>query len=98
MDLTQEQETVLQTVDRACEIHGLPTYGELQSRAAAAEARAEKMREALIDATAHLAAATSLLERGGKKAAASDKMFAIMLGDYNAALKRSRDTLAAPTP
>lgn len=48
-----------------------------------------KLREALIDMTSCLVAAVSLLERGGKKAAPSDKMFAIMLEDYRASVDRA---------
>ena len=47
----------------------------------------------LIDLAASLAAAISLLERGGKKAAASDKMFDQMLRDYRASLERARGYL-----
>lgn len=57
----------------------------------------EKAVEAGIDVSASLAAAISLLERGGKKAAPSDKMFAQMLADYNASLDRARATLAELT-
>ena len=60
----------------------------------AAEAKLAKAVEASIDIAASLAAAISLLERGGKKAAASDRMFAQMLLDYNASLDRFRTTLA----
>lgn len=70
-------------------------------RAQAAEAERDaladklaKAVEASIDIAASLAAAISLLERGGKKAAASDRMFAQMLLDYNASLDRFRTTLA----
>ncbi len=52
------------------------------------------MRAAFLGATAALAAAISLLERGGKKAAPSDKMFAQMLVDYNKALDAARAALA----
>lgn len=47
-------------------------------------------REILTDVTAHLAAAISLLERGSKKVAPSDKMFDMMLNDYRASLERAR--------
>lgn len=57
-------------------------------------AEREAIREALVDATVHLIAAVSLLECGGKKAAASDKMFAQMLVDYNASIDRARTALA----
>lgn len=46
-----------------------------------------------VDLAASLAAAISLLEKGGKaakKAAASDKMFDMMLADYRASLDRAR--------
>lgn len=55
-----------------------------------------RLREGLIDCTAHLAAAISLLERGGKaakKAAPSDKMFDLMLSDYRASVERARTAL-----
>ena len=57
------------------------------------EAEIERLRAGLLDAGASLAAAISLLERGGKKAAASDKMFAIMLDDYRKSLDRARAAL-----
>ncbi len=44
----------------------------------------------LIDVLAHLVAAVSLLEAGGKKAAMSDKAFRIMLKDYKASVERGR--------
>jgi len=48
---------------------------------------------------ASLRAAISLLEKGGKKAAPSDKMFAQMLVDYNRAADNLAAALAAaPTP
>lgn len=50
--------------------------------------------EAFIETTASLAAALSLLEKGGRKAAASDKMFSIMLDDYRGALEKARAALA----
>lgn len=56
-----------------------------------------KAVEAGVDVAASLNAAISILERGGKKAAASDKMFAQMLVDYNASLDRLRNTLAELT-
>ena len=66
------------------------------------QARVRELEAALTDNAAHLAAAISLLERGGKaakKAAASDKMFDIMLNDYHKSLERARAALAAlPAP
>ncbi len=64
--------------------------------AAVAAARAEGMREA-VPVAASLAAAISLLERGGKsakKAAASDKMFDQMLSDYRKSLANFRAVYA----
>jgi hypothetical protein len=61
-----------------------------------AAARAEVMREA-APVAASLAAAISLLERGGKsakKAAASDKMFDQMLADYRKSLADFRAVYA----
>lgn len=54
----------------------------------------ERMREALIIVTASLAAAKSLLERGGKKAVASDRMFEQMLIDYQKVIDVARAVLA----
>jgi hypothetical protein len=58
--------------------------------------RVEKLEtrdRVLIDVASSLAAAISLLERGGKKAAASDKMFEQMLTDYRGSLNRARAAL-----
>ena len=57
------------------------------------EADLAKAMAAAIDAGASLAAAISLLDRGGKNAAPSNKMFAQMLADYSNALDRTRTTL-----
>jgi hypothetical protein len=68
----------------------------LRSLAAERDAlRAEnaRLREAALDALAGLVAAHSLLERGGKKAAPSNKMFEQMLCDYGAAITRARAAL-----
>ena len=73
-----------------------PPFGtETSERAlfAAAADRIEKLETALLPAAASLAAAISLLERSGKKAAASDKMFDIMLSDYRRALETVRAAL-----
>lgn len=51
-------------------------------------------RDALMGAVASLAA-ISLLEGGGKQAAASDKIFSIMLEDYRKALREIRAMIAA---
>lgn len=50
-----------------------------------------------VQVLASLAAAISLLERGGKKAAASDRMFERMLDDYRAALEVGRNALSQQT-
>lgn len=47
----------------------------------------------IIGCIAALAAAISLLEKGGKKAAASNKMFEQMLDDYRNALESGRNLL-----
>ena len=49
-----------------------------------------EMHDALMDATASLVAAISLLEGGGKKSAASDKMFEQMIQDYRGSVNRAR--------
>lgn len=49
--------------------------------------------ETIIDLTASLAAAISLLERSPKTAAPSNKMFDQMLHDYRASLARARTFL-----
>lgn len=55
----------------------------------------EAMAEAATHAAASLVAAISLLERGGCKAAPSDKMFRQMLKDYKNAVDAYRAALAA---
>ena len=49
-----------------------------------------RLRAALIDVTASLFAAISLLSRGSKKAAPSDKIFDQMVADYEASAERAR--------
>ena len=55
---------------------------------------AEEQRNALLEAlknvTVHLIAAHGLLHRGGKKAAASDAMFSMMLADYEKSFEVGR--------
>lgn len=53
-------------------------------------AAAPDLLEVLKTVTAHLVAAHSLLRAGGKKAAASDTMFEMMLGDYESAIEAGR--------
>ena len=52
-----------------------------------------ELETALKDATVRLIAAVSLLERGGKKGAPSNKMFEQMLVDYKNGIKRARAAL-----
>jgi len=52
-----------------------------------------RYREALVGTAASLAAAISLLERGSKKAAPSDKMFDQMIRDYKKSLDSARAIL-----
>jgi hypothetical protein len=62
-----------------------------------AEKREAGLRGALLHTAAHLAAAISLLERGGKaakKAAPSDRMFDQMVIDYKSGLEAARTLLA----
>lgn len=54
----------------------------------------ERLVEALKNVTSHLVAAHSLLKRGGKKAAASDTMFEVMLRDYEKSFEIGRTILA----
>ena len=61
----------------------------------ALKAENERLREALRDTTVNLLAAVSLLKSGGKKAAASDKMFAQMLVDYANSVERGRAAIDA---
>lgn len=57
----------------------------------------QQLRETLIDVSASLAAAISLLESGGKCAAPSNKIFEMMLTDYRRSLARARRLLKTPT-
>jgi hypothetical protein len=58
---------------------------------------APNILEALKNTIAHLVAAHSLLARGGKKAAPSDKMFYQMLDDYEKAFNEGRAVIAKAT-
>jgi hypothetical protein len=83
------------TKERDAAIYALGEWGR---KAGTFEARVAELEEVAVDVMASLAAAISLLERGGKKAAASDKMFAQMLVDYNASLDRARAALWMAEP
>lgn len=58
------------------------------------EAKVVRLEKVSIGVAASLAASISLLERGGKKAAASNKMFDQMLVDYRGYLEQFRAALA----
>jgi phage shock protein A len=69
----------------------------LSARVEALETHNSDAYSIVIDLAASLAAAISLLEKGGKaakKAAPSDKMFDQMLRDYKKSLDRARQALA----
>jgi hypothetical protein len=55
--------------------------------------KASVAEDALISTTAHLVGAVSLLRGGGKKAAASDKIFYIMIDDYEKSIAEARKAL-----
>ena len=55
--------------------------------------KAAALRDAVSATTASLIAAISLLQRGGKKAAPSNRMFAQMLADYQQAAEKGRAAL-----
>ena len=82
-------------IDLDAAIHAL---GEWARKAGTFEVRVAELEGVAVDVMASLAAAISLLERGGKKAAASDKMFAQMLVDYNASLACARAALRRDEP
>jgi len=74
-------------------------YGASAIDKAAAELRRldalnAELVEALLDVTVSLVAAHNLLQNGGKKAAASDKMFSLMLNDYEKSFELGRAVLA----
>lgn len=82
---------------RLAEIAAMPqtleTWGEHSAYTLALCDEVDKLQEAAIDSLASLVAAHSLLKSGGKKAAASDKIFEIMLSDYARTIERTRATL-----
>ena len=73
---------------------GSRIFGEAADRIEAAEAREARLSEALRGATASLVAAVSLLKRGSKKAAPSDKMFDQMILDYEKSIEEARAALS----
>lgn len=65
-----------------------------QAGAASRDAEIAELVGVLGNVTTHLVAAHSLLSRGGKKAAASDTIFKIMLQDYEKSFEAGRKALA----
>jgi hypothetical protein len=94
--MTDHPKTSGQAVrDASFEIDSFSLLNDSHADAIAQAAiQASGLVEALVDTTAHLAAAISLLERSPKVAASSDKMFDQMLNDYRLSLERSRSVLA----
>ena len=97
----------LTEANREAAMKSLADLGQAQEaldRAIAADAEAARLRglldearEVTMCAASSLAAAISLLERGGKaakKAAPSDTMFDVMLNDYRTSLEKARAALA----
>ena len=64
----------------------------LSTKNADLKAEVGRLREALKTVTVNLIACHSLLGAGGKIAAASDKMFKIMMSDYAKAIEVGRST------
>ena len=50
--------------------------------------------DVLIDVLASLVAAVSLLKRGSKRADPSDRMFDLMIADYERSIERGRSALS----
>lgn len=67
---------------------------ELNEENLALRAEIAELVGVLGNVTAHLIAAHSLLSSGGKKAAASDTIFKIMLQDYEKSFEAGRKALA----
>lgn len=57
----------------------------------------QELLGALRNVTVHLIAAHSLLQRGGKKAAASNTIFSMMLADYEKSFEVGRAAVAKAT-
>lgn len=58
------------------------------------ELERDMYKQSAIDCFVHLEAAVSLLEKGGKQAAPSDRMFNVMLNDYKNCIVRNRTILS----
>jgi len=83
------QQTELTYITRVADVQR--EYSEMQAKL---KARIAELDAALVDVTARLVAAVSLLERGGKKAAPSNRMFNQMIVDYKNCIERSRAALS----
>ena len=62
-------------------------FADQSATIAAQAAEIVRLREVVMEVTVSLIACHSLLSRGGKRAAASNKMFEIMLSDYEKAIE-----------
>ena len=87
------------TTEMWCHDRDVQAFAEAVRAAACAELRCleaanAELLEALKHTTVHLIAAVSLLESGGKKAAASNKIFELMLTDYKASIEQARAAIA----
>ena len=76
----------------------LNDYAALLRERESAKAVTDEYSDAFKDVLASLVAAVSLLCRGGRKAAASDKIFRIMADDYEKSIIRGRAALEAVAP
>lgn len=78
----------------ALRAHDEKLLAVFQASAASRDAEIAELVGVLGNVTAHLVAAHSLLSSGGKKAAASDTIFKIMLQDYEKSFEAGRKALA----
>lgn len=75
------------------EREGEPRTDAMRRLLTEANARNGELRDALIDATAHLAAATSSYKRFCRKGVTGDALFSTKLSDYEKAEARARAVL-----
>lgn len=85
----------MQKVSRSGVQQVVPTYGYRDDVTVIPDGHVHPVIETLTRTAAHLAAATDLLRKGGKKAVASDRMFRQILKDHDTALRAARKTLKA---
>ena len=90
--LADFRETVASVVERGNQMVLLIACNKEIEQASAVN---QGLLDALKKVTVHLIAAHSLLQSGGKKAAASDKIFKIMLSDYEKAFEVGREAITA---